>query len=423
MSRIAVRMEHVSKSFRKGELHDSLRDQIPAFARRIFGRASDSSADRRKFWALDDISFEVPAGEAFGIVGANGAGKSTMLKLISRIMKPTRGTVEVHGRLSALIEISAGFHPDLTGRENIYLNGSILGMNRREIDAKFDEIVEFSGLAEFLDTPVKRYSSGMYARLGFSVAAHVNPDVLIVDEILSVGDYAFQRKCVERMKEVIRSGATVLFVSHNLKIVAEFCHRCLLLERGHTVTIGPTPEVISTYLNEAGSRRIADPGSMPVAITKVTVRDEYGECARFQSGQKAWIDVELRARTRCSSLSVSAYITDDEHRIIFDTSTERLGHGNFTLDEGDVYTCTFELTLNMSTGIFHPAIVIYRYDTQTRYDRWAPATTVYISSEDDVRGIVHCFPKVIRQEIRRSPDANLAAVAEDTTTSENTGPE
>src|ERR1700736_3480472 len=169
MSDIAVAMHHVSKKFRKGELHTSLRDLIPAITRKLVGKGPVDSVDSREFWALQDISFEIPKGESFGIVGANGAGKSTMLKLISRVMKPTEGSVEIHGRLSALIEVSAGFHPDLTGRENIYLNGAILGMPRREIDAKFDEIVEFSGLAAFLDTPVKRYSTGMYARLGFSV--------------------------------------------------------------------------------------------------------------------------------------------------------------------------------------------------------------------------------------------------------------
>jgi lipopolysaccharide transport system ATP-binding protein len=414
MSDVALRMEHVYKKFRKGEIFDSLRDLIPALTGRMFRQQELSVTDKREFWALQDISFEVKHGEAFGIIGHNGAGKSTALKILSRIMKPTKGRMVVKGRLSALIEVGAGFHQDLTGRENIFLYGTILGMSKREIKSKLDQIVAFSGLEEFIDTPVKRYSSGMFARLGFSVAAHVDPEVLIVDEVLSVGDYLFQNKCIERMKEVIRSGATVLFVSHNLKNVAEFCHRCLLLEKGRTVIIGSTEEVVSTYLSEARSRHITDANSMPVAISKVTVRGEHGECARFRSGQKAWIDVELRARSRCCNLSLSLYITNDEHESIFDTSTERLGNGNFTLDEGDVYTCTFELTLNMATGIFQPAILVYRYDTQTEYDRWAPAATIYVSSEEDVRGIVHCFPKVVRQEIRAASDANLAAMIGDT---------
>jgi len=414
MSDVALRMEHVYKKFRKGEVFNSLRDLIPALTGKMFRQGELSESDKREFWALRDISFEVKRGEAFGIIGNNGAGKSTALKIISRIMKPTKGCIVVNGRFSALIEVGAGFHQDLTGRENIFLYGTILGMGKREIASKLEQIILFSGLEEFIDTPVKRYSSGMYARLGFSVAAHVDPEVLIVDEVLSVGDYVFQNKCMERMKEVIRSGATVLFVSHNLKSVAEFCHRCLLLEKGRTITIGPAQGVISTYINEARSRHITDASSMPIAISKVTVRGEYGECDRFQSGQKAWIDVEVTGRTRCSKLSISLRFTNDELTNLFNTSTERLGHGNFSLDEGDVYACTFELTLNITTGIFHPEVLVYRYDTQTVYDRWTPAATIYVSSEDDVRGPVHCFPKVVRQEVRAAMDANLATTIGDT---------
>src|ERR1700685_1883293 len=203
MSDVALRMEHVYKKFRRGEVYNSLRDLLPALTGKMFRRQELSETDKQEFWALQDISFEVKRGEAFGIIGHNGAGKSTALKILSRIMKPTKGHMVVNGRLSALIEVTAGFHQDLTGRENIYLHGTILGMTKREIVSTFDQIVAFSGLEEFIDTPVKRYSSGMYARLGFSVAAHVNPDVLIVDEVLSVGDNLFQQKCIERMQEVI----------------------------------------------------------------------------------------------------------------------------------------------------------------------------------------------------------------------------
>src|ERR1700734_2770989 len=239
MADVALRMEHVYKKFRKGETFNSLRDLIPALTGSMFRQQELSEKDKREFWALRDISFEVHRGEALGIVGNNGAGKSTILKILSRIMKPTKGNLVVNGRLSALIEVSAGFHHDLTGRENIFLNGTILGMTNREIESKLDQIIAFSGLEEFIDTPVKRYSSGMYARLGFSVAAHVDPEILIVDEVLSVGDSVFQQKCIERMKEVIHSGAAVLFVSHNLKTVAEFCQRTLLVEKGRAVITGP----------------------------------------------------------------------------------------------------------------------------------------------------------------------------------------
>ncbi len=417
MSDTALRMEHVYKKFRKGEVYNSLRDLLPALTGRMFRQQELRESDKREFWALQDLSFEVSRGEAFGIIGRNGAGKSTALKILSRIMKPTKGCMAVNGRLSALIEVTAGFHQDLTGRENIFLHGTILGMTKREIESKLDEIIAFSGIEEFIDTPVKRYSSGMYARLGFSVASHVDPEVLIVDEVLSVGDYAFQNKCVERMKEVIRSGATVLFVSHNLRTVAEFCQRCLLLERGRAVMTGSAQEAISTYITRAHSDQTEAFGARAVTITKVRVRNQHGECGRFQSGEKAWIDVDLRASTRSSKLSLSLYITNAEHQSVFDTSTERLGLGNFTLDEGDVYSCTFELQLNMASGIFHPAILVYRYDTQTEYDRWAPATTIYIRSEDDVRGTVHCFPKVIRQGICAASDVDLRATARGAKTS------
>ncbi len=410
MSDIAIRMEHVYKKFRKGEVYNSLRDLLPALTGRMFQQQELNDAGKREFWALQDLSFEVKAGEAFGIIGSNGAGKSTALRILSRIMKPTKGRMVVNGRLSALIEVSAGFHQDLTGRENIFLNGTILGMSKREIQSKLDQIIAFSGIEEFIDTPVKRYSSGMFARLGFSVAAHVDPDVLIVDEVLSVGDYAFQQKCIERMKEVLSNGVAVLFVSHNLKTVAEFCHRCLLLDKGRTVTMGPPQEVISTYLHKPSKVRGADSASAPIQITNVKLRDEQGECLRFRSGQKAWVDVEVTARTRCNKMSVTLYVLDDKLREVFDTSTDLLGQGNFDLNAGDVYRCTFELSLNFAGGTYHPSVLVYRRDIQTCYDRWEPATTIYVSSEGSVHGIVNCFPQVTRQEFIRVSDASFAGV-------------
>ena len=408
MSEIAVRMEHVSKRFRKGELYDSLRALIPALTGRILGRSLDHDALKREFWALQDVSFEIRKGESFGIVGANGAGKSTMLKLISRIMKPTSGSVEIYGRLSALIEVSAGFHPDLTGRENIYLNGTILGMSRREIASRFDEIVEFSGLADFLDTPVKRYSSGMYARLGFSVAAHVNPDVLIVDEVLSVGDYVFQRKCVERMKEVIRSGATVLFVSHNLKTVTEFCQRCLLLDRGRMLMTGSPTEVIQSYMNSTRSPHSKN-HSEPVTISSVRARTVKGESVRFESGDTVWVDIEVTARAACPKLAVVLFVTDESYYEVFNTSTERLGCGNVNLDAGDVFSCSFELRLNFANGTFHLNVAAYRYDTETEYDRWESGSSIYVGSANDARGAVNCFPKVVKHEILKAQDSTTGA--------------
>ena len=416
MSDVALRMEHVYKKFRKGEVFNSLRDLLPALTGKMFHQEELSESDRREFWALQDLSFEVKRGEAFGIIGHNGAGKSTALKILSRIMKPTKGHMDVHGRLSALIEVTAGFHQDLTGRENILLHGTILGMSKREIESKMDQIIAFSGIEEFIDTPVKRYSSGMFARLGFSVAAHVDPEVLIVDEVLSVGDLPFQQKCIERMKEVVRGGTTVLFVSHNLKRVAEFCDRCLLLEKGRTVMTGATQDVISTYLQRSSITHSTDDRSAVVTISKFSIRNECGESIQFRSGEKAWIDVELTARRRCNKMCVALYILDHQLMEVFETSTDLLGHDNFDLDESDVYSCTFEVCLNMADGTYYPSALIYRRDIQIVYDRLEPATTIYVSSEGGVRGIVHCFPEVIRQEIRKAPDANLATIVADTTT-------
>ncbi|MGA7909366.1 MAG: ABC transporter ATP-binding protein [Candidatus Sulfotelmatobacter sp.] len=406
MSDIALQMEHIYKKFRKGETFNSLRDLIPALTGRMFREPELSEKDKREFWALQDVSFEVKQGEAVGIIGPNGAGKSTILKILSRIMKPTKGKMIVNGRLSALIEVAAGFHQDLTGRENIFLNGTILGMTKREITSKLDQIVAFSGLEEFIDTPVKRYSSGMYARLGFSIAAHVDPEVLIVDEVLSVGDYVFQQKCMERMKEIIRSGAVVLFVSHNLKSVAEFCNRCLLLEHGQLAMTGSPNDVIQRYMDGTRLARHED-DAKSVVISDVRIRNQHGESVRFDSGETAWIDVEVVARRRCAKMAIVLFFTDESYYEVFNTSTERLGYGNFSLEPGEMFSCSFELRLNFASGTFHPLVAVYRYDTQTALDRWESAMCIYVGAENDVRGAVNCFPKVVRHEVVRA-----AAVAD-----------
>lgn len=238
-----IEFNNVWKKFKKGEKLNSLRDTIPNLFRKRNGLSKE------EFWALKDVSFVVKKGDVLGVIGPNGAGKSTILKLLSRIMNPTKGEMKITGRLSALIEVAAGFHNELTGRENVYLNGTILGMRKKEIDAKFDEIVEFSGISEFIDTPVKRYSSGMYSRLGFSVAAHMDPDILLVDEVLSVGDIAFQAKCAQKMRELLNSGATIVLVSHNLSLIQSLCNRVILLNKGEIAKEGTAGEVIPHYEN------------------------------------------------------------------------------------------------------------------------------------------------------------------------------
>jgi lipopolysaccharide transport system ATP-binding protein len=231
--------------------HDTLRDTLAAGARRLFGQG-DPRAEVSEFWALKDVSFDVAEGEVVGIIGKNGAGKSTLLKVLSRITPPTEGRIALNGRVASLLEVGTGFHPELTGRENTFLNGAVLGMTRKEIRAKFDEIVEFAGVEKFLDTPVKHYSSGMYVRLAFAVAAHLEPEVLVVDEVLAVGDAEFQKKCLGKMGEVAEGGRTVLFVSHNMAAVQQLAPRSLLIAEGRVVKDGPSHEVITAYLGSGG---------------------------------------------------------------------------------------------------------------------------------------------------------------------------
>jgi lipopolysaccharide transport system ATP-binding protein len=247
----AIEVQNLAKRYSLGEravLHGSLRDAVDRTARRMLHRARGQSQERDTIWALDHVTFDVQQGEAVGVVGRNGAGKTTLLKILSGITDPTDGEARVWGRVGSLLEVGTGFHPDLTGRENIILNGAILGMRRGEIMRKFDEIVAFAEVERFIDTPVKRYSSGMYLRLAFSVAAHLEPEILLVDEVLAVGDASFQRKCIGKMSDVAGEGRTVLFVSHNMAAVRSLTERTVWLDRGALVEVGPTSEVVSRYL-------------------------------------------------------------------------------------------------------------------------------------------------------------------------------
>jgi lipopolysaccharide transport system ATP-binding protein len=397
MADFALKMDRVYKKFTRSERHDSLRDLLPALLKGSLKRVTSPTQLRKEeFWALHDVSFEIPKGQAVGIIGHNGAGKSTMLKHLSGLMKPTLGKIEVHGRLSALIEVGAGFHQDLTGRENVYLNGVILGMSREEVRRKFDEIVAFAELTEFIDMPVKRYSSGMYARLGFSVAAHLEPDILIVDEVLSVGDMVFQNKSFEKMRSVMRGGTTVIFVSHNLKAVADLCERSLFLQRGRLIQDGPTTEVIQHYMEAMQGTR-ADVSDREVVVERVVVRDQRGPRADFDAGEKAWIDVTVRAIRASRRVAVVLMVFDQRYYEIFNTSTERLGEQPVDMQPGEERTVTFEVSLHLAAGSFHVGISLYRYDISHLYDQLVPASTVLIRSPADVKGAVNLYPSVIEQ--------------------------
>jgi lipopolysaccharide transport system ATP-binding protein len=257
----AIRVENLSKRYRLGatrvdnNLTENLKAGLGRVWRGLTGREKSAATESNDFWALKDVSFEVKPGEVVGIIGRNGAGKSTLLKVLSRIVEPTGGRATVRGRMGSLLEVGTGFHPELTGRENVYLNGSILGMSQKEIARKFDEIVAFSGVEKFLDTPVKRYSSGMYVRLAFAVAAHLEPEILIVDEVLAVGDAEFQQRCLSRMGTIAEEGRTVLFVSHNMPAVRNLTNRCAYLQRGQIVCVGETKSVIDRYLGDSFTAR------------------------------------------------------------------------------------------------------------------------------------------------------------------------
>lgn len=284
-----IQVHNLSKKYRIGrkkEPYYSLRDEMVNLAKKPFYWLKGQKIKKEKFWALKDINFSVEKGEVVGIIGRNGVGKTTLLKVLSRITPPTEGKAIIRGRVSSLLEVGTGFHPELNGRENIYLNGAILGMRKKEIDSKFDEIVDFAEIEKFLDTPVKRYSSGMYVRLAFAVAAHLEPEVLLVDEVLAVGDYEFQKKCLKKMGKVSHEGRTVLFVSHNMISMAKLCNRAILLDSGKIVMQGPCSDVIERYLGlrkEMGCSEISwenpaeAPGDTTVRLKKVRVLSNQGK--------------------------------------------------------------------------------------------------------------------------------------------------
>ena len=298
----AIRVHNLGKRFRISRLqnnHQTLREALMRRSAALFGRVArprhghDESDSDRIVWALSDLSCDIPWGEVVGIIGHNGAGKSTLLKILASITEPTRGRVELYGRVGSLLEVGMGFHPELTGRENVFFNGAILGMRQAEIRRKFDEIVAFAEVAKFVDTPVKHYSSGMYMRLAFAVAAHLEPEILLVDEVLAVGDLAFQKKCLNKMGEVARGGRTVVFVSHNLTAVRELCSRAILLDQGHSVMDGSSEQVIAHYLSQSADEESSTvvlpaplPGTLGGGISLAFSSESGQPQAQFRMGER-----------------------------------------------------------------------------------------------------------------------------------------
>lgn len=335
MSDLAIKVEGISKRYRIGMMYerpDTLRDVIVSSfqrtGRRIKGELKSSREERNHIWALRDISFEVQKGQVLGIIGRNGAGKSTLLKVLSRVTDPTEGYGEINGRVGSLLEVGTGFHPELTGRENIFLNGAILGMHRQEIEKKFDEIVAFSEVDQFIDTPVKRFSSGMYLRLAFSVAAHLEPEILVVDEVLAVGDADFQRKCLGKMGDVAQQGRTVLFVSHNMSAILRLTQEALVLDKGRILMRAPTPQAVDFYLNMGLAKqgeRIWETDEVPesaapfrpVALRVLDNQGNVVETARSTEGFD--IEVEYELEDMITGLRVGLYMTTTQGEIVFTT--------------------------------------------------------------------------------------------------------
>jgi lipopolysaccharide transport system ATP-binding protein len=337
MSDLAIKVDDVAKLYRLGvkeQAHENLGDAAMAFVksplknfrkyRSLYkfddvdmdadGQAEGNNTDI--LWALRGVSFEIKKGEIVGVIGTNGAGKSTLLKVLAKITPPTRGRIEIHGRVSSLLEVGTGFHPELTGRENVYLNGTILGMRKREIDSKFDEIVDFSGVEKFLDTPVKRYSSGMRVRLAFSVAAHLEPEILIIDEVLAVGDAAFQNKCLNKMQDVSRQGRTILFVSHNMPALTRLCPRAILLNEGKVLQDGKTEDIVGGYLHAGigmtATRQWEDlsqaPGDETVRLRAVRAKNPDGEVNKGLDIRQA-VGLEMEFEVLKKGIQLMPFIT------------------------------------------------------------------------------------------------------------------
>ncbi|MFL0682742.1 MAG: ABC transporter ATP-binding protein [Algoriphagus aquaeductus] len=340
MSNEVIRVDNLSKRYRLGLKEtqaDTLVGQISQVIRspwnnlkRLRELSRFGIEDESVFWALKDVSFEVKEGEVLGIIGKNGAGKSTLLKILSQITEPTSGKIEIHGRVASLLEVGTGFHPELSGRENIYMNGTILGMTRKEIDSKLDEIIDFSGVEKFIDTPVKFYSSGMKVRLGFSVAAHLDPEILIIDEVLAVGDFEFQTKCLGKMKDVSKEGRTVLFVSHNLEAIKGLCSRTILLENGQ-VTISSSPiESIKYYLrNSIDARNYVKwqkeerPGNEWLRVEGIKLSSaNFEKLGFFDRMDDLELLIEFELLKNEIPFNLSMWLTSDTGEIILNTYTQ-----------------------------------------------------------------------------------------------------
>jgi len=392
MTDTALEFQHVFKKFRKGEGHDSLRDLIPGLLKKTFQVHGKVALKKKEFLALKDVSFQVGKGEALGIVGPNGSGKSTTLKILSGILRPTAGIMKVKGRISALIEVGAGFHPDLTGRENIFLNGAILGMSRSEIRQKMDANVEFSGIPGFIDTPVKRYSSGMYARLGFAIAAHVEPEILLVDEVLSVGDYMFQGQCIRKMNEVLKNGTTVIFVSHNMESVLSLCGRAILLVNGEIAREGAPTEVIAEYCNAGGAFVPKMTDRKKAVIKGVTFEGVETNGKAVPPGSHLKCNVTIGCLEDCR-VSPGLFLTQ-YGSFVFDTTYGRMNGNPIALTAGDEVVLSWSIELNLPNGSYDLGVHLEDVDTGTYHEHTFRTMNLLIAHDYRYEGKFVLNPEV-----------------------------
>jgi lipopolysaccharide transport system ATP-binding protein len=401
MAEPGILFDGVWKKFNRSQRFNSLRDLIPELASVLFRGREEDGLEDKEFWALQDVSFDVKPGQALGIIGPNGAGKSTALKVLTKILRPDRGRSEVRGRVGALVEIAAGFHPDLTGRENVFMQGAIMGMKRADVLRKFDDIIEFSGVSEFIDTPVKRYSSGMNARLGFAVAAHLDPDVLLIDEVLSVGDLSFQEKCFDRMQQFVRSGIPMVFVSHNLSAISNLCDRVLVLRGGQVVTLAPTQEAIATYATLAQQTH---PDGDRREITLSILDSEGGHLPEVDAGEPIVVRVAASLRTAAPRVQLELQIRHlQSGQLIYRVESGRTGGGLVDLPANGRLQADWSLVANLGRGhySFTAAVLNERGGWLARS---SPALLA-VREEQSVRATVFLDA---RCEVRTSPDA-LAA--------------
>ncbi len=373
-----VRVEDLSKQYLLGSrdsaygtLRESVVEVVRAPLKRL--RSTNGVPKSETIWALQNVNFEVAPGEVLGIIGRNGAGKSTLLKVLSRITQPTSGRVELFGRVASLLEVGTGFHPELTGRENIYLNGAVLGMKRAEIERKFDQIVEFSELERFLDTPVKRYSSGMYMRLAFAVASHLEPEILVVDEVLAVGDAQFQKKCLGQMSNVATQGRTVLFVSHNMVAVQSLCQRAIWLDQGEVIKQGPASSVVSDYLTSGSASRLEEawddpetaPGNEIVRLHRVRVRPHDGSSSLTRKTPFA-IEIEYWNLQPGVQLHLALHLYTEQDIIAFTTGNGPDVINNDAYTQEGLFRCTCYVPGDLLNTGRHRFVILAVRDGQLR---------------------------------------------------------